>query len=99
MIVICVVLLDLIRSRVMCVCVHLLMSRLCFNRDEDMNDWCAVFRFLSRFSSPESQDQGKQALATRRATHGLVAPTFVYSIEEEVVGTRFPADEDRCTRF
>jgi len=33
------------------------------------------------------------------AYDGLVAPTVVYSIEEEVVGTRFPADEDRCTRF
>ena len=48
---------------------------------------------------PQNQDQGKQALATRSATHGLVAPTVVYSIEEEVVGTRFPADEGRCTRF
>ena len=73
MIVICVVLLDLIRSRVMCVCVHLLMSRLCFNRDGRQESLvCSFPGFLSRFSSPESQDQGKQALATRRVRMGLL---------------------------
>ena len=47
----------------------------------------------------ESQDQRKTGARDASRTHGLVAPTVVYSIEEEVVGTRFPADEDRCTRF
>ena len=35
---------------------------------------------------------------TRALAHGLVAPTL-FPIEEEVVGTKFPIDEDRCTRF
>jgi len=34
----------------------------------------------------------------RALAHGLVAPTL-FLPEEEVVGTKFPIDEDRCTRF
>ena len=94
MIVICVVLLDLIRSRVMCVCVHLLMGRLCFNRH---GRHITVPFFLPRIRSHRTKENRRSRRVA--STHGLVAPTVVYSIEEKVVGTRFPADEDRCTRF